>query len=355
MSFKSDKGKKYLFLIIMQKIYGKKNRFFVLKCESLHALDRFQSYKKDFEAKYDKLMNEVCNERAMNKVQKEEIISLKALVEKQTTENGEICRLLEEKERSLCEKIHQLQSSQAAVNSNSIIITSLNKDLQDLRSQVLDLASKLRSTLSEKEQFESKCVIFSEKFASLSETSESIDVLCVKFDDMKTEHGSYRHKLSQVTDKLVQAEVESASYKLRCDELNAQVARLENEALEARVQIENLKLERDASQASKETVEKDVSLLKTKLTEVNKVWLETQKELEAKDGHYRKFEADVEQIEVAVEKEVYQFKEFRRDVASLLTDDYFTCEPTVEEIKEKVKLLMVSSKHRGLVSICPLF
>jgi chromosome segregation ATPase len=280
------------------------------------------------------------------------MISLKATLEKYKLDNAELCALLDQTKQSYMEKVGELQASHSTTNTNLIIINSLNKDLEDLRSQFLEMESKLRSAVCEREEFEARCSSLTEKFASLSSIkNESLDEIFVRFDEMKIEHPSNKLKLSEVTEKLMQVEVQSSGYKTRCEELCAEIANLESSLLESRVQIEYLKLERDNSQATRDTVEGDVILLKAKLSEVHKVWLETQRELEVKEGHYRKFEVDIEQIEVAVAREITQFKDFRREVASLLTDDYFKCEPTMEEIKEKVKLLMVSSKHRGLVSL----
>lgn len=45
------------------------------------------------------------------------------------------------------------------------------------------------------------------------------------------------------------------------------------------------------------------------------------------------------------------FDYFKEEISKLLSDDYFKVEPTEDEIKEKIKLLMLSSKHRGLVRV----
>lgn len=113
--------------------------------------------------------------------------------------------------------------------------------------------------------------------------------------------------------------------------------------------ILNFIQERDASISAKQIIEQDIEMLKSKNSDIQRVWLETQKELDIKSGLYAKFEADSAKIDASFDASIKQFKEFREVVAQLLSDDYFKCTNDPEDIKEKINLLMVSSKHRGHV------
>ena len=99
--------------------------------------------------------------------------------------------------------------------------------------------------------------------------------------------------------------------------------------------------------SSKKLLESDVENLKNKLAKAQDVWLDTQKELDAKNERYAKYDAEIKDIEEATAQGVKKLKSFKETLAVILSDDYVTCCPLEEEIKEKIKLLMISSKHRG--------
>jgi chromosome segregation ATPase len=186
---------------------------------------------------------------------------------------------------------------------------------------------------SDKEELEKRC----EEYAS-------------QIEELTNKEPAELEKSEELTTQLILSEAECNVHKSSVEELRGQIVDLQRRLEEARQAAADAAQERDMSVAARVAVEEDAVALRGKLAEVREVWLRTQQELEQRDSACKRVETELAQIEVSVEDEVNSFKMFKRDLAELLTDDYFSCETSVEGIKEKVNLLMVSSKHRGLVS-----
>lgn len=89
--------------------------------------------------------------------------------------------------------------------------------------------------------------------------------------------------------------------------------------------------------------------LKEKTNNTQQVWLSVSKKLDLEEQKCAENEYKLKDLEKLLSEQQVEFKAFIEEVASLLSDDYFQVESNKHEIKEKIKLLMLSSKHRGLV------
>lgn len=113
----------------------------------------------------------------------------------------------------------------------------------------------------------------------------------------------------------------------------------------------NLK-EKDAAISSKEIIQQKMEELKEKTNNTQQIWLSVTQKLDLEEQKCTENESKMKNFEIRLSNQQTEFKEFVDEVANLLSDDYFKVESSKHEIKEKIKLLMLSSKHRGLVKFC---
>jgi hypothetical protein len=95
--------------------------------------------------------------------------------------------------------------------------------------------------------------------------------------------------------------------------------------------------------------EKETESLKERYSETNKVWLNSLQINTNNDEKYQKYQRQLTQLEDDLENSKNSLEKFKLMISSLLSDDYVKVEANEEDIKEKLNLLMVSSKDRGLV------
>jgi hypothetical protein len=91
------------------------------------------------------------------------------------------------------------------------------------------------------------------------------------------------------------------------------------------------------------------------MNNVQAAWQASRAELEQKERVYTGVHANVKQLENEMLYAKNCLNAFREQVANLLSDGFVKVEANEDKIKESIKLLMTSSKDRGLVNFDPLF
>jgi chromosome segregation ATPase len=124
----------------------------------------------------------------------------------------------------------------------------------------------------------------------------------------------------------------------------------EQNTISHRLQIDSIRAERDAALNDKESIKKELETLKSRLDSVQKAWQNTRGELDQRENKYSSHEQHLKQLENDALYAKSAFDAFKQQVGQLLSDGYVKVEPKEEEIKDKIQLLMQSSKDRGVVS-----
>lgn len=113
--------------------------------------------------------------------------------------------------------------------------------------------------------------------------------------------------------------------------------------------------ERDSALTTKTVLEKEIETLKERINNIQTAWQATRTELETKEGVYGKQSANLKQLEYDALYAKNALSAFKDQCATLLSDSFVKVEANEDQIKEKIQLLMSSSKDRGLVNINILF
>jgi chromosome segregation ATPase len=125
----------------------------------------------------------------------------------------------------------------------------------------------------------------------------------------------------------------------------------EQNTVSHRLEIDSIKAERDAALNDKETIKIELETAKSRLDSVQKAWQNTRGELDERQNKYSSNESYLKQLENDLLYAKSCSDTFKQQVGQLLSDGYVKVEPKEDEIKEKIQLLMQSSKDRGLVSL----
>ncbi len=102
-------------------------------------------------------------------------------------------------------------------------------------------------------------------------------------------------------------------------------------------------------------LEKEIETLKERMTNIQTAWQATKVDLEKKEQVFTSNEAHVKQLEYDALYSKNCHSALKEQVATLLSDGFVKVEANEDQIKEKIKLLMTSSKDRGLVIYCFFF
>ena len=119
------------------------------------------------------------------------------------------------------------------------------------------------------------------------------------------------------------------------------------------LQIDTIRAERDVALTEKGAMHIELEAMRGRLDSIHKAWQNTRGELDQRENKYTTFESHVKQVESELLYARATLDAFRQQVAQLLSDGFVKVEPKEDEIREKIQLLMQSSKDRGAVSTRP--
>jgi chromosome segregation ATPase len=93
----------------------------------------------------------------------------------------------------------------------------------------------------------------------------------------------------------------------------------------------------------------EIQMLKERLETIQSAWHATKSEMEQEKLKYNEYDAKFKSFEYDTLYATGCLKSFKEQVSTLLSDGFVRVEPNEEDIKEKLKQLMTSSKDRGLM------
>lgn len=130
----------------------------------------------------------------------------------------------------------------------------------------------------------------------------------------------------------------------------AQLQVYEQNTVAHHLALDTMRAERDTALGERDAAKAEIETLKGRLDSMQKAWQTTRTQLEERDSKYTTHEAQLKKLEDDLLFANSCFLAFKQQVAQLLSDNFVKVEPVEDEVKQKISLLMQSSKDRGIVS-----
>lgn len=170
-----------------------------------------------------------------------------------------------------------------------------------------------------------------------------------KISELIEENKQFRVKREETNERLIQIESEHKITNETVQRLVAELNNYEKEALILKQNHELVKLERDSAVSLKQTIQSELDQLKEKyqlgLSENQTV----STDLDVLRAHSANCESQIQKLKDELDTSKNSYSSLLEEVALLLSDDYVKCETNARDIKEKIQLLMSSSKSRIFV------
>lgn len=171
------------------------------------------------------------------------------------------------------------------------------------------------------------------------------------FTHIESENKANRETIQRLVNEINKFEKDSVQNKLLFEQIKA--VSIQNQIFKSEIKLEMYNIfifqERDAALTSKSTLEKEIEVLKERVTSIQTAWTSTKAEMEKRESVLNEHNANLKKLEYEALYEKNSFGAFKEQVANLLSDGVVKVEANEEQIKEKIQLLMKSSKDRGLV------
>jgi chromosome segregation ATPase len=187
--------------------------------------------------------------------------------------------------------------------------------------------------------------------ASITSDVAGLELIIAKINDIVTENSTLKGQLLTKTDTLTSKETENKANTETIQRLVTELNKFEKDAATIKIQMDALKAERDTALTTKSMLEKELEVHKERIISIQTAWQASRVELEAKDTELAGHNANLKQFENDALFYKNCLNSLKEQVATLLSDGFVKVDANEDQIKEKVKLLMTSSKDRGLVRV----
>ncbi|CAF3907511.1 unnamed protein product [Adineta steineri] len=255
-----------------------------------------------------------------------------------------------------------VNSYDSVSNKSSLTILTLQKDGKEKQEQILELQSRVRTHIEEREASERKTEALQRKLQELfsqlkitvtgdfaQPTPASFDILITKITEICAENTTLRGTIVKLEDTGRSFDNETKANRATIQQMVNQLHVYEQNTVSHHLELDKMKAERDTALSEKEAVKVELETIKARLDSVQKAWQNTRGELDARETKYTSHESHVKQLENDLLYARTCFDTFKQQVGQLLSDNYVKVEPKEDEIKEKIHLLMQSSKDRGVI------
>jgi chromosome segregation ATPase len=177
-----------------------------------------------------------------------------------------------------------------------------------------------------------------------------LDLLIQKITLIVNDTNQIKGRLMTVTEQYTTADAECKASRDTIQRLVAEVSKFEKEMTSVRISVDQLKAERDLALNNQTLYVREIETYKERMNNIQTAWQATKNELDQQRAFVNGQSANYKQLEYDSLYAKNCLGAFKEQIANLLSDGFVKVEANEEQIKEKVKLLMVSSKDRGLVS-----
>jgi chromosome segregation ATPase len=172
----------------------------------------------------------------------------------------------------------------------------------------------------------------------------------IKIADINAENTLLKGKMVKFEEHNRLLESETQANRAKIQQMSNQLHSFDQNNVGHRLQIDSMRAERDAALNDKESIKHELETVKSRLDSVQKAWQNARGELDQRENRFSSSELHLKQLENDRLYIKSCFDAFKQQIGQLLSDGYVKVEPKEEEIKEKIQLLMQSSKDRGIVS-----
>lgn len=336
------------------------------KYESMFSVERqsLELAKKELHqvhAKNETISIELNECKVKVQARDERINELKREMDTLKSENSTMNSLIVTLRNRIRELEGDIGGFETVASKSGITISALQKDNKDLQQTVLELESRIRTHICEREDAERKTDILHNKLNELATqittitgihiqgTVSGLDTLIQKISDIVNENSMVKGKLMTTSEHLSANESENKANRETIQRLVNEINKFEKDAANTKVATDHLKAERDSAYSTKTVLEGEINVLKERMTNIQTAWQATRTELEAKETNFSSQNHNLKQMEYDVLYNKNCLTALKEQVAALLSDGFVKVEANEEQIKEKIKLLMTSSKDRGLM------
>ncbi|KAI8484327.1 PREDICTED: coiled-coil domain-containing protein 170-like isoform X3 [Branchiostoma belcheri] len=241
-----------------------------------------------------------------------------------------------------------------------ITIQALQKEVREYQDRVAELEGRLRGHISEREESEQKSQSWERKYRDLctevgrcisldtaaGSIPDVIEKVTHKINSILEENTMLRGRLSTLTEALNSSELETKASRETIMRLVSEVSREQRNLSQINTSTEQLRMEREEAMRSKEALVRENQLLRERIESSEKAWKSTREELEHREGRVHTMDEQLRNSQYTAKAAQTQLDTFKQAIASLLSDGQVIVHEREDDIKDRIRSIMGSSRDK---------
>lgn len=309
----------------------------------------------------ESLQNQVRELQAQLEVKEDKIREQKILNETARESEEKNAMVIQQLQHRLMRYQSEYGNLEDAANRSGIAISSLQDETRESRQRIIELESRLRTHLEEREKAEQDRSVAERRLNEL--TTELSRLLFVEFsaavgsfateeiirrtEEMSQENAMLKGKMSTMKDYVSNVELEQQTNRETIMRLVNEAEREQKNVSRYTLDVENLVVERDVALAKQEDLMKEIDVMKERFESSQRAWSNMKRELDQNRQHQHQHHQNDFDRSVINQSLEAQHKAFKECLAKLLSDGYINVDPYEEVIRERVQNLVLAIRDKN--------
>ncbi|ESN95248.1 hypothetical protein HELRODRAFT_179585 [Helobdella robusta] len=257
-----------------------------------------------------------------------------------------------------------LTGSVQAGNNSVVIINNLQREVKEGMQRIMELESRLRTHMEERERAEQERETAEQQLKQLTNSltnslllldvagggalSMTTENIIEKVNETMQENTILKGKLTNMKSLLTGLENEREVDRQTIMRLTNDIERGHHSISKNNLEFENIRVERDTAITKQEELKREVDVLRERLDVNQKSWTQMKRDMEELRERNSLLEADKLRSSVHYNTDGIRFTKFRENLASILTDADINVDPYEESILERIKNIQTILNEKNL-------
>ncbi|XP_060072809.1 coiled-coil domain-containing protein 170-like [Ylistrum balloti] len=317
-----------------------------------HAIDTARGEAATLQVKNEKLQAHITDLKTDLEAKEIKIKELKTLYDTSKENEHHLTTLLESHRQQIMELEGKAGSYETAVGRSEFTVSALQQQIREGQEKILELESRLRTHLDDREAAEVKCQSASKRYDELLtqitgllqvESIQSAlgpeDILR-RLTDLVQENAILKGKIITMSECLNSTELETKASRETIMRLVSEVGKEQKCATRYTTEIDNLRMERDEALSSKHGLEREIELLKERLEASHKSVEAARRELELRESRITSLDREYRSHHHDVHVITTQLSTFKEKLAAILSTADLRLDMSEETLVTRINTLI---------------
>ncbi|XP_069117841.1 coiled-coil domain-containing protein 170-like [Argopecten irradians] len=319
-----------------------------------HAVDTARSEVATLQVKNEKLQVNIAELKTELEAKDIKIKELKTLYDTSKESEHRLTSLLESHRQQIMELEGKAGSYESVVGRSEFTVSALQQQIREGQEKILELESRLRTHLDDREAAEVKCQSATKRYDELLiqitgllqvESIQGGSTLCPedilrRLTDLVQENALLKGKIVTMSECLNSTELETKASRETIMRLVSEVGKEQKIATRYTSEIEAIRMERDDAVNSRHGLEREIELLKERLEASHKSVEATRRELELRDSRITSLDREYRTHHHDVHVVTTQLTTLKEKLAAILSTADFRLDMSEEAIIGRINTLI---------------